>query len=88
MSHSEAGFRFLTAETLQQVFRCFSPWYATVERCIKLTILDFSMLAFGVFHILLVKPSAGTVSTSEGGTSCSVPFSLLHGCLQGISEHW
>ena len=48
--------------------------------------LDFSMLAFRVFHVLLVKLSPGTVSLSERGTSRLVPFRLLHGRVQGISE--
>lgn len=44
------------------------------------------MLAFGICHVLMVKPHPGTVTPPEHGTSHSVPFSLLHGHAQGSSE--
>lgn len=86
MSYDEAGFSSL----LQKLSSRFSEASPSVMpqffNCTRLMMLDFSMLAFGVFHVLLVNPSPGTASPSKGSMSHSVPFSLLHGYVQGSSS--
>lgn len=73
MSYNETGFTVFTAKALQQVFRHFSPWHAQAERHTRVMILDFSMLASGICHVLIVKPYPHRVTPFEHGTSHSVP---------------